>query len=120
MRKSMLVLIGMIGAAGMLLLGHAPAPAAGAHETHVSARKYEFDPSTITVKRGEQVKLTITAVDHDHGFKLEGFGVDKLLKKGQATTIQFTADKAGTFPFQCSHFCGMGHGKMKGQLVVEE
>ena len=114
MRKLALIIICSVGAAGMLLYAQEP------HEIQVTARKYEFAPSTITVKKGEQVKLTITAVDHDHGFKLEAYGIDKLLKKGQATTIEFTADKAGTFPFQCSHFCGMGHGKMKGQLVVVE
>ena len=120
MRKPMLMFIGLVGAAGMLLFGQAPAPATAGHDIQVTARKYEFTPSTITAKKGEQVKLTITAADHDHGFKLEAFGIDKLLKKGEATTIEFTPDKAGTFPFQCSHFCGMGHGKMKGQLVVEE
>jgi cytochrome c oxidase subunit 2 len=103
----------------MLLLGQTPAPSSLVREIQVTAKKYEFDPSTITVKKGEHVKLTITAIDHDHGFKLEAFQIDKLLKKGRATTIEFTADKAGNFPFHCSHFCGMGHARMKGQLVVE-
>lgn len=120
MRQLILIFISCIGAAGMLLLAQAPAPSAEVHEIQVSARKYEFDPSTITVKKGDHVKLVITALDHDHGFKLEAFQIDKLLKKGRATTIEFTADKVGTFPFHCSHFCGMGHGKMKGQLVVED
>ena len=120
MRRVTLILISLIGAGVLLLFGQAPASAPDAHEIQVIARKYEFSPSTITARKGERVKLTITAIDHDHGFKLEAFGVDKLLKKGQTTTIEFTADKAGTFPFQCSHFCGMGHGKMKGQLVVKE
>lgn len=120
MRQSTLILISCFSAAGMLLLGQAPAPSTEAREIQVTAKKYEFDPGTITVKKGEHVKLTITAIDHDHGFKLEAFQIDQLLKKGQATTIEFTADKAGTFPFHCSHFCGMGHAKMKGQLVVED
>jgi cytochrome c oxidase subunit 2 len=42
-----------------------------------------------------------------------------LLKKGEATPVEFIADRAGTFPFECSHFCGLGHKKMKGELVVE-
>ena len=87
--------------------------ATDAPEITVIARKYEFDPNTIIVKKGKRVRLTITAADHDHGFKLDAFNIDKVLKKGEATTIEFVADKAGTFPFQCSHFCGMGHGKMK-------
>ena len=119
MHRSSLILLCCLSAAGAVL-GQTPASSNESHEIQVTAKKYEFDPNTITVKKGEHVKLTITAIDHDHGFKLEAFGIDKLLKKGQAATIEFTADKAGTFPFQCSHFCGIGHGKMKGQLVVEE
>ena len=86
----------------------------------MTAKKYEFDPNVITVKNGERVKLVITALDHDHGFKLEGLKIDEKLKRGIPTTIEFTADKVGTFPFECSHFCGIGHGKMKGKLVVNE
>jgi cytochrome c oxidase subunit 2 len=85
----------------------------------VTARKYEFDPGVIRVKKGDHVKLVITAEDHDHGFKLEAFHIDQRLPKGVAVTVEFVADQAGTFPFQCSVFCGMGHKKMKGQLIVD-
>ena len=100
------------------------APAAGAAgpatEIKVTARKYEFEPSVITVKKGQHVKLVITAVDHDHGFKLDAFNIDQKIKKGDPAIVEFTADQAGTFPFKCSVVCGFGHGKMKGKLVVEE
>lgn len=86
----------------------------------MTAKKYEFDPSVINVKIGEDVKLVITALDHDHGFKLDAFKINQRLKKGTPTTVEFAPDKAGTFPFECSHFCGVGHGKMKGKLVVSE
>jgi heme/copper-type cytochrome/quinol oxidase subunit 2 len=35
-------------------------------------------------------------------------------------TVRFVADKAGTFEIACSEYCGKGHKKMKGQLVVKE
>jgi cytochrome c oxidase subunit II len=89
------------------------------NEIKVTAQKYAFSPDVIHVKKDEHVKLVITALDAEHGFKLEAFGIHEKLKKGEATPIEFTASQAGTFPFQCSHFCGRGHGKMKGQLVVE-
>ena len=95
------------------------ARASEAGEIKVTAKKYAFDPNPIRVKKGDHVKLVITAVDHDHGFKLDAFHIDQLLKKGEVTTVEFTADQAGTFPFACSKFCGMGHKKMKGELVVE-
>jgi cytochrome c oxidase subunit 2 len=88
-------------------------------EIRMTAKKYEYDPAVITVKQGERVKLIITALDHDHGFKIDALHIDELLKKGESTAIEFTPDMTGTFPFQCSHFCGLGHKGMKGELIVE-
>jgi cytochrome c oxidase subunit 2 len=91
-----------------------------AHEIQMTAKKYEFSPNPVRVKKGEHVRLIITATDRDHGFKLEAFNIEQKLKKGVPTTVEFTADKAGTFPFKCSVHCGFGHGGMKGTLIVEE
>lgn len=104
--------------AGLLTLAQ-ETPSAPATEIHMTARKYEFTPDTIHAKVGEHVKLVITAVDHTHGFKLENLHIDEKLDKGKTGTVEFTPTQAGTFPFECSHFCGLGHKKMKGQLVVE-
>jgi cytochrome c oxidase subunit 2 len=93
---------------------------ANVQEIRVTAKKYEFSPDPIRVKKGQPVKLIITAKDHDHGIKLEAFHIDQKLKKGVPTTVEFTPDKAGTFQFKCSVFCGLGHRGMKGTLIVEE
>ena len=107
-------------APGMGLFGQESAPPASeAAPIQVSAKKYEFDPAVITVKQGDHVKLVITATDRDHGFKLDAYGIDQRLPKGVPTTVEFTADKAGTFPFECSVVCGLGHHRMKGKLVVQ-
>jgi len=94
--------------------------ATGVHEIPMTAKKYEYTPSSIHVKKGEHVRLLITAVDHDHGFKLPAFDIQQELRKGETTTVEFTPDKAGTFRFACSHVCGFGHRGMKAELVVEE
>lgn len=113
----------ILGITCMLLAAMAVPPAVRAqsavNEITMTAKKYEFNPAKIRVKQGEHVRLVITATDHDHGFKLEAFQIDQELKKGKAVTVEFTADKAGTFPFECSKFCGLGHKRMKGELVVE-
>ncbi|HEY6274250.1 MAG TPA: cupredoxin domain-containing protein [Terriglobales bacterium] len=102
-----------------------PAPIAAqnagqVHEIQMTAKKYEFSPNPIRVKKGERVRLIITATDRDHGIKIEAFNVEQKLKKGVPIMVEFTADKAGTFPFKCSVHCGLGHGGMKGTLIVEE
>lgn len=114
----------VVGALALSLAGLARAAddsaSAPVHEFKMTARSYEFDPAVITVKKGEKVRLIITATDRKHGIEIEGYDIDQILNVGEPTTIEFTADKAGTFEFKCSVFCGFGHRKMKGKLVVEE
>ena len=120
-RFSSLIFLFLLSTAISLLSQPAPAQSAGqAHEIQMTAKKYEFSPNPIRVKKGERVRLIITATDRDHGFKIEAFNVEQKLKKGVPTTVEFTADKAGSFPFKCSVHCGFGHGGMKGTLIVEE
>jgi cytochrome c oxidase subunit 2 len=109
----------MMGLAGTALAVGQDTPA-GVREFKMTAKNYDFDPNVITVKKGEKVRLLVTSTDRDHGIKIEGYDINQVVKKGQTATIEFTADKAGTFEFKCSVYCGMGHRKMKGKLVVEE
>jgi cytochrome c oxidase subunit 2 len=88
-------------------------------EFKMEARHFAFEPNEIKAPHGKKVRLLITAMDGDHGFKLDAFHIDRQLPKGQTVTVEFTADRSGTFRYQCSHFCGLGHGKMKGTLTVE-
>jgi cytochrome c oxidase subunit 2 len=92
----------------------------GYHEFTLTAKDTGFDPDAITVKKGEKVRLIITATDCEHEFKLDAFDINQVLKKGDPEIIEFTASKAGKFEFRSSVYCGKGHGKMKGKLVVEE
>ncbi|OGH64138.1 MAG: hypothetical protein A2821_02530 [Candidatus Magasanikbacteria bacterium RIFCSPHIGHO2_01_FULL_41_23] len=85
----------------------------------LTAKNWEFSPSTISVKKGDTVKLTITSTDVEHGFALPEFNVNKKFKAGETVNVEFVADKSGSFPFTCSVFCGSGHKSMKGTLVVE-
>jgi cytochrome c oxidase subunit 2 len=91
----------------------------GASKIEMTAKKYEFSPNIVRVKKGDHVRLVITALDRAHGFKIDDFQIDRKLPKGEAVTIDFTADRSGTFPIQCSEFCGLGHKKMKGELIIE-
>jgi len=95
-------------------------PIRGKHEIQVTLRKYEFSPGSLRVRKGEQVKLIMTAADHDHGFKLDEFDINQKIPEGRTVVVEFTADKAGAFQFRCSSVCGIGHRGMKGTLLVEE
>ena len=85
----------------------------------MTASQWKFEPNTVTVKQGDTVRLQIQDIDVTHGFSLPTFGVNKQLEVGKTTTVEFVADKKGTFTFACSVFCGTGHSSMTGKLVVE-
>ncbi|HEX9287016.1 MAG TPA: cupredoxin domain-containing protein [Thermoanaerobaculia bacterium] len=85
----------------------------------VVAHKFAFEPSTIEVKVGEPVEITFRSTDTKHGFVSKDLGLEKVVfSKDQPATVTFTPSKAGTYSFKCARFCGLGHGKMKGEIVV--
>ena len=93
-------------------------PVSGVHEIKVTARNWEFEPSTIEVKKGEKVKLLVTSTDVPHGLAIPEYGINERLDPGKTVTVEFTAEKAGEFTAFCSVRCGAGHSKMRGKIVV--
>lgn len=85
----------------------------------MTAKQWTFEPAEVRVKKGDRVKLEITSVDVAHGFGLPDFNVNQKLEPGKTVTVEFTADKTGTFTYFCSVQCGTGHREMKGKLIVE-
>ena len=89
-------------------------------EIKITARRFEFEPKTITVQKGKPVRLLITSIDVQHGFKLEEFGINQQIKPNSTTVVEFTPDRTGRFRFACSVVCGEGHDDMTGELIVTD
>ena len=85
---------------------------------HISAKKFEFSPDSITLKKGEPVVLEISSADREHGFNLRAFGVRTNVSPGKVSRIRISPDKTGKFTFSCDVFCGDGHEEMTGTVVV--
>lgn len=97
-------------------------PAHGAEEPRtvtITAKRFEFVPSTITLKKGETVKLVVKSEDVTHGIFLRPLKIDTDLTPGETQQIAVTPQATGTFTAICHHFCGAGHGNMKLTVVVE-
>ena len=94
----------------------------GAREPRVvtiSAKRFEFTPNEITLKRGEPVTIRVSAEDRDHGFYQKDLGIDLDLTLNRVAEVTVTPQKMGRFVAICDHFCGSGHGNMKMVINVE-
>jgi cytochrome c oxidase subunit 2 len=85
---------------------------------HMTAKRFEYTPNEITVKKGVPVVLEITSLDRDHGFKIPELGIRADVKPGETTRVRIVGDHTGRFEFRCDVFCGDGHEDMAGELVV--
>ena len=86
----------------------------------ITAKRFEYSPKEITVKKGIPVVLEFTSLDRLHGFNCPGLKIRTDIQPGKANTVRFVPDKAGTFPFHCDNFCGSGHEGMTGTIIVTE
>jgi cytochrome c oxidase subunit II len=85
----------------------------------VTAKKFEFSPEKIVLKKGVPVTLELTSLDRKHGFAVPELGIRVEIKPNETARVHIVPDKAGTFMFHCDVFCGDGHEGMSGQIVVE-
>lgn len=115
-QKSTLVLSLLLLAS---LFAVAAATAQEPRKIDVVAKKFAFEPSRIEVRAGEPVEITFRSLDTKHGFVCKELNLEKVVfTKEEPATVRFTPEKPGTYPFKCARFCGLGHGKMKGEIVV--
>ena len=85
----------------------------------VIAQKFKYTPNEIILKKGQASVLEFTALDFVHGFHLPDLKIRSDLMPGRVTRIELKIDKEGTYDFLCDNFCGDGHEEMVGKIVVK-
>jgi len=82
---------------------------------------YRWDPGTVFVNKGENVKLVILGVNGDHHpFLIEGMNIQGVVKKGEETVVSFHASKEGIYRLIClAHPDASNRGPMIGYIVVD-
>ncbi len=104
----------------------------------VDAKKYGYFPSRIVVNKGDTIVLRLNSLDVHHGFLLDGYPIELIVRKGlmfqkhslhhdadklmtgwdSVSKVKFVANKTGKFTFRCTQTCGNLHPFMTGELVV--
>jgi len=101
-------------------LGSAADNAPGARRIPVVATRFTFSASELRVRRGEPVTLVLSTPDFVHGFSVPDLNARVDLIPGRTVELALKPDRSGRFVFLCDNFCGDGHDKMTGFIVVTD
>jgi heme/copper-type cytochrome/quinol oxidase subunit 2 len=86
----------------------------------VRASKGGFEPSRITLRRGETSRLVLSSADTEHCFAIDALRVEKRIVPGRTTRLELTPERAGVFPFYCCLESGEAAQVERGLLTVSE
>jgi len=90
------------------------------YRIEITARRFDYTPGKITLKKDEPVALVLNSADVPHGTRVRELGVGVKAGRRQTREVAFTPTKVGTFVGYCSVLCGSGHGSMAFTLHVTE
>ncbi len=76
----------------------------------------EIDAMHVPVNR--VVKVILASQDVIHSFYIPAFRLKHDAVPGQFETFWFEADRPGSYPLECSEFCGVEHAHMIGTVTV--
>ena len=123
-RRGWLALSGALGSGLLLASGRSIAQLSSTAASEpfvvkIVAQKFKYTPNEIVLKKGQASVLEFTALDFVHGFHLPDLKIRSDLIPGRVTRIELKIDKEGTYEFLCDNFCGDGHEEMAGKIVVK-
>ena len=87
-------------------------------EITLTARNYRFSPSRIEVAQDDLVKLTVRSEDVAYSLTIDEYRLSRRIPAGGTTTLEFRADRPGTFAFYSNLTNDARHAQMKGELIV--
>jgi len=116
-RTSSLLVVGVVGLLSPFAL-HAQDQAPNKREITLTARNYRFSPARIEVAQDDLVKLTVQSEDNAYSVTIDEYRVSRRVPAGGSTTLEFRADRAGTFAFYSNLTNDARHAQMRGELIV--
>ena len=78
-----------------------------------------WSPASIQAQVGVPLHLHLTSDDVMHGFAIGQMDMQPVdVTPGKLTDLTVTFDKAGTYTFYCTRWCGLNHWRMRGTIEV--
>jgi cytochrome c oxidase subunit 2 len=115
-----LKILGLVAVLGIGSIGAYVGAQPNEQVIKIVAKKFDYTPNVIQLKKGVPVVLEFTTLDIIMGFKVPDLSIRTDIVPGKVSRVRVVPDKVGTFTFVCDIFCGSGHEDMTGTIIVSE
>ena len=83
------------------------------------AEEWKWTPNLIQAPQGTRIRIEFLSYGASRRFDLPGYKLKVRIPQDKTVSVEFVADKKGTFRWKCGRPCGNGCAKMTGKLIVE-
>ncbi|MEJ7764564.1 MAG: Sec-dependent nitrous-oxide reductase [Acidimicrobiales bacterium] len=91
-------------------------------EIYATLMRSHFTPGQISINVGDTVRLHLSNIETTenatHTFTVPAYNIQATLDPGEVVSVEFKADRVGSFAFYCAQFCSALHMEMYGWLLV--
>ena len=92
-------------------------------DVYATLMRSHFTPGEILVNEGDTVRIHLTNIETTenatHTFTVPAYNIQATLDPGEFVSVEFKANRVGSFAFYCAQFCSALHMEMYGWLLVK-
>ena len=90
-------------------------------DVYLMATRFSYVPGVLRLERGVPYRFRMMSMDVNHGASIHTGFAGHIMRRPAQTMMEMvmTFPKPGEFMIYCTVYCGEGHGRMKGKIIVE-
>jgi Heme/copper-type cytochrome/quinol oxidases, subunit 2 len=87
-------------------------------DLYLMGRMFQWTP-ILVLKKGETYRIRLSSIDVNHGFSIQPVNINFQAVPGYEYVLTLKPTQSGEFLIVCNEFCGIGHHKMVGKIIVK-
>lgn len=87
-------------------------------DAYLLAEMWRWYP-ILKLKKDQTYRIHLSSADLQHGFSLIPLNMNLHVLPGYDYVMTLTPTTSGEFSIICNEFCGIGHHRMTGKIIVE-
>jgi heme/copper-type cytochrome/quinol oxidase subunit 2 len=90
-------------------------------DVYLMAMRFSYMPRVLRLERGVAYRFRMMSMDVNHGVSIHTGFAGHIMRRPAQTMVEMvmTFPNPGEYMIYCTVYCGLGHGQMKGKIIIE-